>query len=40
MTPIDATLKATKKFQAVDRLALGTGYQPSGYVMVNEAARR
>jgi integrase len=30
-------LKATKKFQAADRLALGTGYQPSGYVVVNEA---
>lgn len=29
--------KATKKFQAADRLALGTGYQPSGYVVVNEA---
>ena len=29
--------KTTKKFQAADRLALGTGYQPSGYVVVNEA---
>ena len=29
--------EATKKFQAADRLALGTGYQPSGYIVVNEA---
>jgi hypothetical protein len=34
---LDVAFKATKKFQTADRLALGTGYQPRGYVVVNEA---
>jgi integrase len=32
-----AVLKATRKIQAADRLKLGEAYEPSGYVVVNEA---
>lgn len=36
---LSSTLKAAKACQAADRLALGAAYNPSGYVVVDEAGQ-